>query len=104
MSTGNGRPSFQVVYSELVRQQLKQLLQSPDLAGREEQALKALKAIERRLRKEPRTFGEPEFSLASAQLEVRTAVEPPLAVTWAVHKHKAVVFVKTFTLLEKGPP
>jgi hypothetical protein len=97
--------SFQVSYSGVVRTQLKRLLeeatrQNPDFARA---AVAAAKAIDARLRSAARDFGDLHFSLEALELDVRVAVVRPLAVTYAVHQRRPIVFVQRFTLLSAPP-
>jgi hypothetical protein len=94
-------PVFRVGYSGAVRASLKQLLEEAlrrdPQSGR--RALDAAKAIDARLRAAARDWGEVCFVRPSLALEVRLAVVPPLAVTFAVHQQLDVVFVQRFDLL-----
>ncbi len=98
-------PPFHVSYSGTVRASLKRLLE--EAAGRNEdfgrRALAAAREIDARLRADARDVGEPSYSLPALALDVRRAVVRPLAVTFAVHQQRAVVFVRRFDLLS-GPP
>jgi hypothetical protein len=84
-----------------VRASLKQLLEEasqrdPQLGRR---ALDAAKTIDTRLRSAARDWGEACLVRPHLALEVRLAVVPPLAVTFAVHQQLDVVFVQRFDLL-----
>jgi len=92
---------FRVGYSGVVRASLKQLLEEtlrrdPPLGRR---PLDAAKTIDARLRAAARDCGEVCFVRPDLALEVRLAVVPPLAVTFAVHQQLDVVFVQRFDLL-----
>jgi hypothetical protein len=94
-------PIFRVSYSGVVRASLTQLLKDasqrdPQLGRR---ALDAAKAIDTRLQASARDWGEACFIRPHLALEVRLAVVPPLAVTFAVHQQLDVVFVQRFDLL-----
>jgi hypothetical protein len=94
-------PIFRVSYSGVVRASLSQILEQvsqrdPRLGRR---ALDAAKTIDACLRTTPRDWGEACFIRPHLSLEVRLAVVPPLAVTFAVHQKLDVVFVQRFDLL-----
>jgi hypothetical protein len=98
-------PSFHVSYSGAVRADLKRLLEEaarhhPDFARA---AIAAAKAIDARLRSAARDFGDRHFSLEELELDVRLAVVRPLAVIYAVHHRRPIVFVQRFTLLSAPP-
>jgi hypothetical protein len=93
--------TFRVSYSGAVRASLKELLEDalrrdPQLGRR---ALDAAKTIDARLRTSARDWGEACFVRPDLALEVRLAIFPPLAVTFAVHQQLDVVFVQRFNLL-----
>lgn len=69
---------------------------SPSLGRR---ALDAAKAIDALLRSAARHWGEACFALPLLALEVRLGIVSPLAVTYAVHQQRDVVFVQHFDLL-----
>jgi hypothetical protein len=56
-----------------------------------------------RLRSAARDFGDLHFSPEELELDVRVAVVRPLAVTYAVHHRRPLVFVQRFTLLSIPP-
>jgi len=93
--------SFRVSYSGAVRASLRELLEDalrrdPQLGRR---VLDAAKAIDSQLRTSARDWGEACFVRPDLALEVRIAIVPPLAVTFAVHQQLDVVFVQRFNLL-----
>src|SRR5262245_61969280 len=95
---------FRVVYSGNVRNALKELLLRAVSIDKEfgRAALKAVQAIDERLRRGPRDFGELRFHLSVMQLDTRVAVISPLAVQFAVHADEPLVFVTKHDLL--SPP
>ena len=92
---------YRVAYSEAVRAELRELLESAFRRSEAfgEEAVAAVKALEERLRTDPRTFGERRYSLSHLRLEVRIAVVPPLAVSFSVHEPEPLVFVTAHRLL-----
>jgi hypothetical protein len=91
----NGQ-EFVVVYSVEVRTALKALAARARQYGLTQEFRYALRAIDRKLHYQPTEFGDPHFQLAHARLTVYMRVFPPLIVSYAVHKHKPVVFVRSF--------
>ena len=93
--------SIQVVYSAAVQAALRDLITQALQQGNElgQKALAAVRAIDARLRTDPRGFGEPCYHLSEMRLEVRLAVVLPLSVTFAVHEEKPLVFVTGHRLL-----
>jgi hypothetical protein len=90
---------FRVVLSQHVLADLRSLYRQARQKGQGAEFLTALKRIVASLREHADQFGEPQFTLRHLNLEVRVAVQPPLAVVFGVHKQKAIVFVRQFTLL-----
>jgi hypothetical protein len=93
--------TFRVVYSLAVQAALNELLRRAAEQDRKlgEDALAAVKTLDERLKADPMTFGEPRYQLHHLRLEVRIGVQPPLAVSFAVHATEPVVFVTGFRLL-----
>lgn len=87
---------YTVVYSEQVRQQLKDLAERARQRGRGQDFLTAVKAIDANLRHNPVDFGDPHYDLPGAKLTVYARIFPPLLATYSVHQHKSVVFVRSF--------
>lgn len=95
-------PGYEVSVSAAVRELLVRLHDQATAAGRRAEFLVALRTITARLRAEPRTFGEEVFDLPALRLTVKVAVVLPLAVEFAVHPDRPVVFVRTFRYLPPG--
>ena len=93
---------FRVVYSEPVRGALKLLLSQasqrhPDLGKR---ALAAVKTIDDNLHAQARDFGEPLYQARELELTIRIGIVLPMAVSFATHDSRDVVFVTSFRLIE----
>jgi hypothetical protein len=87
-------PRFRVIYSESVRQAFRTLHSRAVQHGLGEAVLAAAKAMNEQLGTDPRTFGDPNYSLQAMRLDVYVRVLPPLVVHYAVHKTKDLVIVR----------
>ncbi len=90
--TSNGSIRYQVVYSELVRIELKKLIVRAQKRGLGPQVLDAVREMDRRLHNQPR-FGDPlaDLSLAPGQLRIGTV--SPLVVKYALYEDRRLVIV-----------
>jgi hypothetical protein len=102
MSNPSSDFPFQVVYSEKIRNEIRDLVAKAIKLGTGAECLQALEKIDRQLHQDALGFGEPLYSLPAAKLKVRHAAISPLSAIWAVHDEQSLVFVKNVTLLE--PP
>jgi hypothetical protein len=93
MSAPNGSP-FKVVMSGQVRQGLKAFHARAKQKGQGTSVLSAVKRIVSILGREPFAFGEPRFTLAELNLEVRVGAVPPVLVIYGVHKDRRIVFLR----------
>jgi hypothetical protein len=91
--------SYDVVYSEAVRQQLLDLCDEVKQSGRGPEILECLEEIDRRLKANPSDFGEPLFHLKKLGGNLRKAVRPPLAVCFGVYELERLVVVFWFKAL-----
>jgi len=88
----SGPPHYKVVYSGLVREELKQLLYRTRDQHRGAQTLRAIKELDRRLRIYPQ-FGE---ELQDLQMEGQTrwiATVPPFVVDYIIDEINRMVFI-----------
>jgi hypothetical protein len=92
-SAGDGH-LYVVDCSGFVLQHLQQLQEQASEAGKGAGFLAAMAALYEHLRKDPMGFGEPLYRLPALELTVRVGVVLPLAVHFAVHDKKPVVFIK----------
>jgi hypothetical protein len=101
--TGTTPPGFQVVYSQSVKQAIWAMSQRANAAGRGADNLAALRAIDRRLHSDPRSFGDVRFHYHGLHLEYRVAIVTPLIVHFTVHHTQPVLFVmRIFPLTGQG--
>jgi hypothetical protein len=75
---------YRVCSSERAKSQLRELLQASSAAGIGDEAAEAVKVIDRRLKRDPLTFGEASHHLRVLDLEVRSGAVAPLIVYYAV--------------------
>jgi hypothetical protein len=91
--SGNGN-LFKVHGSKRVLNILKDLQERATESGRGEQFQAALQAMYDRLRKNPKGFGEPLYRIPALKLVVYLGVVNPVALQYAVHDEKPLVFLK----------
>jgi hypothetical protein len=92
-SSGNGH-FFEVRSSQSVLHTLKQIQAEEIKNGQGKRFLEALRALYDRLRRDPQGFGEPLYRLPALRLVIYTALVTPLAVHYAVHEERPLVFIK----------
>lgn len=90
-ASGSAVP-YRVVYSELVRNELKGLLTEAKSHGLGLQALEAIKTIDYRLRVYPQ-FGEPLRDLTTLGVTLWIGSVPPLVVKYVIDEDARSVFV-----------
>jgi hypothetical protein len=83
---------YQVVYSERVRTELKQLIARAAARGLSQAVLQAIKEIDRRLQVYPQ-FGEPRRDLETKGESVWSGTVPPLVVEYVLDEERRLVFV-----------
>jgi hypothetical protein len=83
---------YQVVYSELVRTELRPLMVRARQRGLGQQVLAALKEIDRRLRIYPQ-FGQPLRDLVLEPAQLWIGVVPPLVVQYVLDEERRLVMV-----------
>jgi hypothetical protein len=100
ISQGNGQsPSYSVSMSAHTRAIIKGLHRQAIQEGTGEAFLGAFRQIIARLKKEPMNVGEPNYRLASLQLQIRQVVLLPLVVDFAVHEQLPHVFIRGVKVL-----
>ena len=67
--------------------------------GRGPSFLTALRAVVEKLRREPRTFGDPLYRLPALKLLVYHGMIAPLIVDYGVHDELALVFISGVRML-----
>jgi hypothetical protein len=68
---------YQVVYSQVLRNKLKRLLQEATKRGRGADALAALRVIDDALHNDPIAFGDPWFDLPEGSQRIMNRSYPP---------------------------
>ena len=93
MSEPSAAPElYRVVYSERVRQALKELLTRAQACGQGRLALDALKEIDRLLHLYPQ-FGEPRRDLPVLGVTIWSGTVPPLVVEYRIDETHRMVFI-----------
>lgn len=90
-------PPYAVSYSENVRISLRELCARAAQVGLGDEALRAVRIIDRELHLDPLGFGDPWFELRDANLQIMVRVFWPLSVVYGVHQVRPVVFPRTFS-------
>lgn len=90
---------FEVKWSQAVRDQLIEIHRQAVLEGAGEGVLSAARTLVEGLQSDPLGMGELLYRLRGLRLEVRLGVVKPLAVSYAVHKRRRLVFVREFKRL-----
>jgi len=98
-SSTNGDRSYRIELSGVILQEFRELLRRAVWEGRGQQFREALHTIFHRLSRRPDELGEPLYQLHALRLQVRAVVVRPLAVHFAVHQDRRVVFIKSVDLL-----
>lgn len=92
-------PDYAVHYSEAIARRLEKLQRRAARQGRGVQMLAALKRIYQQLQRNPRKLGEPLYRLSGMNLEIRTVSVRPVAIVFAVHEDRPLVFISRVQLL-----
>ncbi|MHB1426642.1 MAG: hypothetical protein ACYC3I_26065 [Gemmataceae bacterium] len=95
----NGEPAFQIAFSGVIAETIRQLQRRASRQGRGEEFLLALRAVVDRLHHDPNEFGEPLYRLPVLRTGVRCAVIRPLSIDFAVCEDRPLVFIKAVRLL-----
>jgi hypothetical protein len=99
MSSPNGSPSFRVVTSGVLKQQIKALHLEAAKKGYAAAYLESLRTIYKHLGEEPRRFGEPQFRLPAMRMTVYHRALFPVTVGFGVHDTLPFVIVRGFRLM-----
>jgi hypothetical protein len=98
-----GVPPYRVVYSELCREQTRQLLARAAAKGRFAEIAQVVRDINTRLEWIPLDFGEPLRDFPQLGIQVRIGPLAPLVVTFGVDEARRIVYVSIpFQLLPKS--
>ncbi|HXG12959.1 MAG TPA: hypothetical protein VNK04_24590 [Gemmataceae bacterium] len=95
--------AYRVVYSEAVRERLRQLGEKARQAGLIERYAEALRVIEERLANRPLEWGDPLYSFPQLKLLICRGLYWVFAVEYAVHEGQRVVFLREYRLLPRNP-
>jgi|SRR6266478_280422 len=98
-SFSNGQRRQRLVISQVIAKEIGQLQYQASLEGRGDQFLQALRTIVDNLAHRPRDLGEPLYELNVLRLQVRSVAVRPVALHFAVHMDRPVVFIKSVNLL-----
>jgi hypothetical protein len=101
-SRKNGAPRWEVHASGLIAKDLQRIQERAVRQGRGEQVLAAIRQIQRRLQRNPRTAGEPSYYLPGPRMQVRTITVRPLVVHFGVCDDHPLVFIKGVKLLSSS--
>jgi hypothetical protein len=94
MTTAGGtEPHYRVIYSDVVRERLKQLADRAKQLGIGRAYLDSLRGLDQRLHKDPLHFGEALFRLKPAGLEVRVGGVRFLFERYGVDEQRRLVYV-----------
>ena len=87
---------FEIVVSQHNLNILKQIQAEEIKKGKGKQFLDALRALNDRLRNDPKGFGEALYRLPALNQVVYVAVVTPLIVHYGIHEEKPLVFIRWF--------
>jgi hypothetical protein len=93
--------AYHVAVSGVMAARIRRLQRQAKRQGRGEAFLASIQEVYQQLRDDPADLGEPNYRLSRLGLEIRTCVVPPLAVDFAVHLDKPIVFLKGVRLLSE---
>ena len=96
---GNGQVRFQVHLSGVIEEGFRQLQRQAWKEGRGHSFIIAMRSITRRLKSDPKNFGEPLYHLPGLRLQIRHAAVGPVLNDYGVHDHLPLVFIKGVSLL-----
>jgi hypothetical protein len=88
-------PQFTVSYPESVSLALREHAKQAAREGCMDKLLAAVRAIDARLKRDPRDFGEPKHRYQELKLVLHVAIHAPLVVHFTIHDELPVVFVKS---------
>jgi hypothetical protein len=97
---GNGQSiTYHVIMSALTKASVLLLHKQAADLGNGQQFLDAFRKITSRLRNDPLDFGEKLYHLPALRLQVFLAASHGLAVDYAVHAERRLVFIRGFKFL-----
>ena len=97
----NSGEHFTVICSDAIAESLLKLQREATSTKQTGAIASAFAEIVEQLRRHARTAGEANYNLTSLHLQVRTCAIAPLAVNYAVHEERPLVFIKGVKLLPR---
>jgi hypothetical protein len=88
-----GVPPYRVIYSELCREETRQLLTRARSKGRFAEVAQAVRDIDVRLRWIPLDFGEPLQHFVNLGIKEHIGVLAPLVIKYGVDEERRIVYV-----------
>ena len=101
MIEGSGQPViYKVVVSQRLRTAVREVHAQAAARGRGYEFLDAIRTITKRLQSDPREFGEPLYRLPALGLMVYHVFVSRVAVHFAVHDEKPLVWIRSVKFLD----
>jgi hypothetical protein len=101
-SAANGERRYQIGFSGVIAEAIRQLQRQATREGRGPEFLDALRTIVERLQDNPVEVGEPLYRLPVLRMNVRCVLIRPLYIDFAVCEDRPLVFIKLVKLLSKA--
>jgi len=99
MTESNGSSLFKVVLPGTLKRQILRLHLQARKHGLDTEFLDALAKIHRRLERDPRQFGDPQYHLQALKLTIFVRAVYPVAVDYGVHDKLPFVIVRGLRLM-----
>ncbi len=96
--TDSGSPPYQVSFSDLQLQQLRDFANCADAAGRRIEFASAISHIYKALQDDPIGFGDPNFNLKQMGLAICQRIYSMLRVGYGVDEKLRIVYIRTVDL------
>lgn len=93
-----GPPPFQIAFSGVIAESIRQLQRRASLQGRGEEFLRSLREVIDRIQQDPNEVGEPLYRLAVLRMQVRCVAIRPLYLDFAVCEDRPLVFIRAVNL------
>src|SRR5947209_19321673 len=95
----NGSGTYQIDLSPHIVGRIRALHRDAVAAGRGAEFRAALRRLLGRLRGDPFGCGEPVYPLRALGLTIRLVIDPPIALHFAAHPQRRVVWISAINLL-----
>ena len=89
---------YRIESSAATRASLREIIREAFRQGIGDEVCRLARKIMARLATDPLIYGEPLHRLRHLELEIRVAIESPLAVRYGVDPKRRVVYIKSFHL------